>query len=173
MANTYYDSELTGEEIEAALEAIDGVVTTSNNGKVLAVEDGKIVAKSASEWTDTPVLEPLSVTENGDYTPPAGVAGFNAVSVNVSSGVQILTKTVTGTTNDNGNFRLDLTSAAASVLSVTVASHDDTTVSPIVCATFGRTRSSNALWAHCTIGDATGAPLANTNVTLRVVYIER
>ena len=26
MANTYYDSDLTGEQIEQALEAIDGVI---------------------------------------------------------------------------------------------------------------------------------------------------
>ena len=46
MANTYYDSELTGEEIEQALEAIDGVIVPANNGKVLAVDNGKIVARS-------------------------------------------------------------------------------------------------------------------------------
>ena len=46
MANTYYDSQLTAEEIESALEAIDGVIEPGNSGKVLAVENGKIIAKS-------------------------------------------------------------------------------------------------------------------------------
>lgn len=101
MPNTYYDSELTGEQIEAALSAIHGVVTPQNNGKVLAIEDGAIVAKSASEWTDTPVLEPLSVTANGDYTPDAGVDGYNAVHVAVpgAGNIQPLNVTENGTYN--------------------------------------------------------------------------
>ena len=101
MPNTYFDSELTGAQIEAALNAIHGVVTPTNNGKVLTIEDGAIVAKSASEWTDTPVLEPLSVTANGDYVPESGVDGFNSVHVAVSGGggavVQPLSVTANGT----------------------------------------------------------------------------
>lgn len=103
MPNTYFDSDLTGAQIEAALTAIDGVVTQENNGKVLAIENGKIVAKSASEWTDTPVLEPLSVTANGDYTPEAGVDGFSSVHVAVSGGgggtIEPLNVTQNGTYN--------------------------------------------------------------------------
>ena len=102
MPNTYYGSELTGEQIEAALTAIGGVVTQENNGKVLAIEAGKIVAKSASEWTDTPVLEPLSVTANGDYTPGAGVDGFNSVHVDVSGGGG--SKIVTVVTSVTGGY---------------------------------------------------------------------
>lgn len=49
MASEYYDSELTGAEIEAALNAINNVISASNNGKVLVVEDGVIVAKSVQE----------------------------------------------------------------------------------------------------------------------------
>ena len=81
MPNDDYISGLDGTQIENALEAIHGVVTSGNNGKVLAVEDGAIVAKSASEYTDAPVLAPLSATENGDYLPPSGVDGFNSVHV--------------------------------------------------------------------------------------------
>lgn len=33
-----------------------------------------------------PVIEPLEVTANGTYTAPAGVDGYNPVTVNVSSG---------------------------------------------------------------------------------------
>lgn len=101
MPNTYYDSSLTGEQIEAALTAIDGVVSQENNGKVLAIENGKIVAKSASEWTDTPVLEPLNVTANGDYTPPSGTDGFNSVHVAVPGAgtIEPLSVTENGTYN--------------------------------------------------------------------------
>lgn len=49
MANTYYDSDLTGEEIEQALEAIDGVIAPANNGKVLAINNGKLEARSV-QW---------------------------------------------------------------------------------------------------------------------------
>ena len=62
MANTYYDSELTAQEIENALEAIDGVIAPANNGKVLAIESGKIVARS--------------VTWPGNELPPASGESF-------------------------------------------------------------------------------------------------
>ena len=83
MANTYYDSQLTAAEIEAALEAIDGVIVPANNGKVLAINNGKIEARSVQWGGGEPVLEPLSVTANGDYTPGAGVDGFDEVHVSV------------------------------------------------------------------------------------------
>lgn len=104
MPNINYVAQgLDGEQIEDALTAIDGVVSQENNGKVLAIENGKIVAKSASEWTDTPVLEAVTITENGTTTPPAGVDGFNSVIVNVQGGgsavVQPLSVTQNGTYN--------------------------------------------------------------------------
>lgn len=84
MAHTFYDSELTAAEIEAALEAIDGVITQANNGKVLAIEDGGIVAKNVSEYTDTAVLVPKSITANGNYNPASDDAdGYSSVAVNV------------------------------------------------------------------------------------------
>ena len=83
MANTYYNSQLTGEEIESALEAVYGLIAPANNGKIVAIDNGTLVAKSASEYTGEAVLEPLSVTENGDYTPEAGVDGFDEVHVSV------------------------------------------------------------------------------------------
>lgn len=44
---------------------------------------------------DEPVLEPLSVTDNGDYTPGAGVDGFSRVSVNVPSKTSLAGATLT------------------------------------------------------------------------------
>lgn len=85
MANTYYDSELTGEQIEQALTAIDGLIIPSNNGKIVAVQNGRLVAKSASEWSGEATLESLSVTANGDYFPGVGVDGFDEVHVAVPS----------------------------------------------------------------------------------------
>ena len=83
MANTYYDSELTAEEIEEVLEAINGILTQANNEKVLAINNGKIEARSVQWGGGSAVLETLSVTENGDYTPEAGVDGFDEVHVAV------------------------------------------------------------------------------------------
>lgn len=51
MANTYYDSQLTAEEIESALEAISGLIDPANNGKVIGVENGTLVAKSVTEYS--------------------------------------------------------------------------------------------------------------------------
>lgn len=43
------------------------------------------MAEQISAIKTDPVLEPLAITENGDYTPGEGVDGFSAVSVNVES----------------------------------------------------------------------------------------
>ena len=65
MSKTYYDSELTAEQIEAALNAIADVVNPGNNGKVMFVEDGKIKAASASRWS-------------GGYPEPTGTINIPA-----------------------------------------------------------------------------------------------
>lgn len=100
MANTYYDSELTAAEIESALEAINDVIKPANNGKILAIENGKFVAKSASEWTDAPVLVPLNATHNGDYLPDTNTDGYNSVHVAVPQSATLIEKTIT----DNGTY---------------------------------------------------------------------
>ena len=46
MANTYYDSTLSAAEIEAALEAVDGLIDPANNGKV-DVASGAVVSSRA------------------------------------------------------------------------------------------------------------------------------
>ena len=86
MANTYYDSQLTAAEIEAALEAISGLIVPANNGKVLAINNGKFEARSVQWGGGAPVIEALSVTANGTYTAPTGVDGYSPVTVNVSGG---------------------------------------------------------------------------------------
>ena len=86
MANTYYDSQLTAAEIEAALEAIDGVIVPANNGKVLAINNGKLEARSVQWGGGSPVIQSLNVTQNGTYNPPSGVDGYAPVVVNVSGG---------------------------------------------------------------------------------------
>ena len=85
MANTYYDSQLTAEEIEEILEAISGILTQANNGKVLAINNGKLEARSVQWGGGEPLIEPLSVTSNGTYTAPSGVDGYSPVTVNVPS----------------------------------------------------------------------------------------
>ena len=36
--------------------------------------------------TKSPVIEPLTITSNGEYTAPAGVDGYNPILVSVTSG---------------------------------------------------------------------------------------
>ena len=86
MANTYYDSQLTAEEIENALEAIDGVIDPSNNGKVLAVENGKVIAKSVV-WPGAN-MQSKTVTPNAagqTVEPDSGYDGLSAVTINGDS----------------------------------------------------------------------------------------
>lgn len=79
---------------------VPNTYTAADEGKV--VDDGALVAQTSRTVTangtvDTttndevtvnvqPVLEPLTVTDNGDYTPGAGVDGFSSVSVKVQGG---------------------------------------------------------------------------------------
>ena len=83
--------------------------TAADEGKV--VSGGALVAQTSRTVTangpvDTttndevvvdvqPVLEPLSVTDNGDYTPGAGVDGFSRVLVNVPSKTSLAGATLT------------------------------------------------------------------------------
>ena len=67
MPNDDYVSSLDGDQIENALEAIDGVADAANNGKVLYIENGQIKAASASRWGGG-YPEPtgtITLTENG------------------------------------------------------------------------------------------------------------
>ena len=86
MANTYYDSQLTAAEIEAVLKAINGILTPANNGKVLAINNGKLEARSVQWGGGEPTIEPLTVTANGTYTATSGIDGYSPIVVNVSGG---------------------------------------------------------------------------------------
>ena len=62
MANTYYDSQLTETQIEHVLEAINGLITPSNNGKVLAINSstGLLEARSVQWGSDLPSANGIS-----------------------------------------------------------------------------------------------------------------
>lgn len=85
MSKQYYDSALTGAEIDKALKAVSDLVTQNNNGKILTIENGKFAAKKPAEIAGTAVLEALNVSANGDYYPESGVDGFDEVHVSVPS----------------------------------------------------------------------------------------
>lgn len=124
MANQYFDSELTGAQIEQALKAVSGLISPSNNGKILYVNNGKLTAKSAAEFGGA-VLEPLNVTANGDYNPPSGVDGFDSVHVAVPSAT-LTTKSIT----QNGTYNASQDNADG-YSSVTVAVPGGATIEPL------------------------------------------
>lgn len=70
MAETNYVSSLSAADMEAALTAISGVIVPANNGKVLAVENGAIVAKSVTEFAP-----PLITAKYADLS--YGYVGIN------------------------------------------------------------------------------------------------
>jgi hypothetical protein len=83
MANTHYDSQLTAEEIEQVLEAISGILTQANNGKVLAISNGKLEARSV-QWGSEATLVSKNISANGDYNPASDNAdGYSSVHVAV------------------------------------------------------------------------------------------
>lgn len=94
MATTYYQTDLTKEQIEQALHAVNGVASSTNNGKVLYIdENGEIKAKSAAEWQMHLVQK--AITQNGSYDPASDNAdGYSSVSVAVP-GPSLQSKTAT------------------------------------------------------------------------------
>ena len=84
MASNYYPSSLTPQEVDAALHAIDSVISPSNNGKILYINNGKIAAKSASEFTGGGNMQEKTVTPGASQQvvePDSGYDGLSAVTV--------------------------------------------------------------------------------------------
>ena len=119
MASTYYDSQLTATEIEAVLEAINGILNPANNGKVLAISNGKFEARSVQWGGGEPTIEPLSVTENGTYTAPSGVDGYSPITVNVSGGSKSVTVATSVTGGYNGGAVISIAIDGTTVFTAT------------------------------------------------------
>ena len=51
MLNAHFVSALTDQQIEAALAAIDDIVTNEKNGKLLAIDNGKLLRKAEEAKT--------------------------------------------------------------------------------------------------------------------------
>ena len=70
-----------GEDIKVPMTSEKGVVLKTA-GKVC---DRDIVVTPTFEIPEAPNIQPLTVTENGEYTPPEGVDGYAPVTVNVTA----------------------------------------------------------------------------------------
>ena len=77
MANTY--TTLTG-----LFSAIANAIRAKTGGSAQIVADDFPTEIGNIPTGAAPVIESLSVTENGTYTPPSGVDGYGPVTVNVA-----------------------------------------------------------------------------------------
>lgn len=87
------------------------------------------------------VIQPLSVTQNGTYTPPSGVDGYAPVNVSVSGGGSISEVTLEPTINDMQNGEVQILISAEQVLD------DKPTCEEVTAGIAGQNQSSaiNAL----------------------------
>lgn len=84
--STPFPSQMTGAQIENALNKVNGLIAAVNNGKILCVDNGSLAAKSAIEIQGG-TIDSLNITANGTYN-HAALGGYSPVVVNVpTSGV--------------------------------------------------------------------------------------
>lgn len=90
------------------------ITEVNNNTKVLEtagtwLEDDITLVDVTSGGGSSPVINPLSVTENGTYTVPSGVDGYSPVTVNVQSsgGGGIDINDLASNAEPSGNIVLD------------------------------------------------------------------
>ena len=151
MANTYYDSELTAAEIEAALEAIDGVIAPANNGKVLVVDNGKISAKPVTDYIDLNLQAKTATPSASQQTilPGSGYNGLSAVTVEGVIAPNLIA----------GNIKKDV------VINVGTSTDDDSVMSVTGSYEGGITPTGTINISQNGIVDVTDYASANVNVS--------
>ena len=110
---------------ESSLEAIADAIREKLNTENTYKPGEMANAIESIGGGSTPVINSLSVTENGTYTAPSGVDGYSPVTVNVPQG-----STPTGTKQisitENGTTMEDVTDYASTEITVNVPSSGGT-----------------------------------------------
>ena len=85
----------TAESVKSKLQRLVDALNQATGGKETTFVNALIRFLIAVDKPD-PVLESLTVTENGSYTPSDGVTGYNLVEVDVQPSLEALNATSNG-----------------------------------------------------------------------------
>ena len=83
-----YDKVIDSSKLDADLTSVaDAIRAKSGTTGGLAFPDGFVSAVEEIQTESSPIIQPLSITENGTYEAPDGVDGYSPVTVAIESGL--------------------------------------------------------------------------------------
>lgn len=156
-----------GENLDAELENQDGLIED-----IMEALQGK-----AADSGDAPVVRPLSVTENGTYTAPDGVDGYNPVVVDVpipevpnsvAQATPVITVSASGLITAKATQEGGLVSAGTKSATKQLPTKGATTITPSASeqtAVAAGTYATGDIKVAAVSGGSAGVPVCSVKIT--------